>query len=648
MRKLLFSLFLLSLPTAVPAQQLLPQTKQVTMGKGYFTMGKGTILYNKVSTSHGDEYYALHITPDTLLVAYGDSAGLYYAHQTIEQLTQKGRLPVCDIHDWPNYPWRGCMIDVSRHFYPISFLKKQVDVLSHYKINRLHLHLTDAAGWRMPIDRYPLLTQRAAWRTESDWTKWWVNNDRRYVDEGTSGAYGGYYTKAELRDLVAYARKRGVTVVPEIEMPGHSEELTAVYPELKCEGNSGAQGDVCPSNEATYAFLHNVLDEVLEVFPSHWIHIGGDEAGKDHWLKCPRCQQKAKLLGLRSVRDLQGYLIQRMADYLRLQGREVIGWDEVLDDSLSTYAPSLGSNVNVMVWRSLDAARRGMKRGHNAILTPGEYYLDRYQDAPTVMPYAFGGYMPLKGLWERINPADFSDNSAKGRVLGVQGNMWTEYITTPDYAEQMLYPRMLAIAEVGWSGRNRPYTALRQSVIAQYPWLAAHKVNAFDLRKETGERKERTTLVRHKALGAKVTYNMPWSPYYPGKKDSTLIDGYGGGWSYGDGSWQGFCQSGDTSKMPFDVTIDLGCEQHFSKISLDFLQSQGAWVYYPSRLTIATSADGSHFTTVIDKTYTWPADQLFAIRTFSYPLKGQARYVRIAAQPLKPGQWVFTDEVKVQ
>lgn len=634
--------------TPVGAQQLLPQPKQAVFGKGTFNPQKGVVLMEETSgAGHGKEYYRLHITPDTMRVAYADSTGLFYATQTISQLRKGDLLPVCDIEDWPSYEWRGCMIDISRHFFPLSFLKKQVDVLAHYKVNRLHLHLTDAGGWRMQIDRYPELTKKAAWRTESDWTKWWIDNDRRYMREGDPGAYGGYYTKDEMRELVAYAAKKGITVVPEIEMPGHSEELTAACPQLKCEGNQEAQGDVCPSSETTYAVLHNILDEVMEVFPSKWIHIGGDEAGKGSWGSCPNCQRKARLLGLRSTADLQGYLIQRIAAYLRLEGREAIGWDEVLDDSLAAHAPSLGENVNVMVWRDIKAAQRAMRRGHNVILSLGDYYLDRYQDAPPTEPFAGGSYQPLRNLWN-FDPAPYSGDGFTGRVLGVQGNLWTEYIKTEDYAEYMLYPRELAIAEVGWSGRSRSYEELSAAVVAQYPWLAAQHVNAFDLRKEKGDRKEKQKPVRHLAVGAGVTYHQPYSQSYVGQGDGTLTDGMCGGWSYGDGRWQGFMQRRDTTVAPFDITIDLGEEKRFSTVSLDFMQSDGAWVFYPSRVTISISSDGDHFVPVYDQAYTRERLNVVGTRTVTYQGKKQkARFVRISAKEDNPGEWVFTDEVKV-
>lgn len=644
-----FAALLLGVAMPLGAQELLPKPKKAVFGKGFFDNKKGVVVVSEDTTAqHGKDYYRLHITPDSMVVAFADSTGLFYATQTISQLRKGDRLPVCDIEDWPSYEWRGCMIDISRHFFPISFLKRQVDVLSHYKVNRLHLHLTDAGGWRMQIDRYPLLTRRAAWRTESDWTKWWIDNDRRYLEEGDPAAYGGYYTKAELRELVDYAARKGITVVPEIEMPGHSEEITAAYPELKCEGNDGAQGDVCPSGEAAYTFFHNILDEVMEVFPSPWIHIGGDEAGKTHWKECPRCQCKAALLGLKSTRDLQGYLIQRIAAYMRLQGREVIGWDEVLDDSLPAHAPSLGDNVNVMVWRDIKAAQRAMQRGHNVILSPGDYYLDRYQDAPPTEPFAGGSYQPLRNLW-RFDPAPYSNCDGAGRVLGVQGNLWTEFIKTEDYAEYMLYPRELAIAEMGWSGHSRSYEELAKAVTAQYPWLQSQQVNAFDLRKEKGDRKEKAQPTKHLAVGAKVTYARPYSHAYVGAGDGTLTDGLCGGWSYGDGRWQGFMQRRDTTVAPFDVTIDLGEVKSFSTVTLDFMQSDGAWVYYPSQVSVSASEDGVNFVPV--QTQTFERQRLSVVGTRTVTFKGskrKARFIRVTAKEENPGEWVFTDEVKVK
>ncbi len=668
-----------------PFASLLPTPKQITTGQGSFRLDSpyrlevasalkdapalATTAWNgshadaacqrvvsirneaskdsRLTAEQAEEYYRLHVSADTILVYAKTLAGVNHALATLDQLRQGSSIPACDIADYPTYPWRGCHIDISRHFFPLSFLKKQVDVLAHYKINRLHLHLTDAGGWRMQIDRYPLLTQLAGWRTESDWTKWWIDNDRRYLTEGTPGAYGGYYTKDELRELVRYATLRGIDVIPEIEMPGHSEEVTTAYPELKCEGNNEAQGDVCPSNEQSYAFFCNILDEVMEVFPSQYVHIGGDEAGKDAWKKCPRCQRRAKLLGFDNTNDLQGFLIQRMTAYLRLYGKQAIGWDEVIDDKLTPAMPTLGENMNVMVWRDLTQATLAMQRGHNVILTPGDYYLNRAQDDPTTGLSKGDSYLPLHDVW-LFDPAKFNDPALKGRVLGVQGNLWTENIATTDYAEYMLYPRELVIAETGWNGKAADYGTLRTTVQAQSKWLSQNDVHAFDLTKERGNRKESLQPVKHLAIGAKVTYNQKVSPRYTGSGDGTLTDGLRGGWSNNDGRWQGFCQTSDTTVAPFDVTVDLGKVKTFRSVALDFMQNDNPWIYYPERFTILTSDDGEHFTPLYQHNEDNTRLSCVAVRTWQWTGKASARYIRIQARCLTAGKWVFTDEIKVK
>ena len=653
---------LLTLPACAQqfVPQLLPQPTKVEMRKGAYLKLKNPIdsaLTKDVNYTYDvslpQEGYVLDVTDKGITVRSHDIAGQRYARTTLQQLAENGRLPLCHIEDAPRYAWRGCMIDVSRHFFPISFLKKQVDVLSRYKVNYLHLHLTDGGGWRIEIKQYPELTHKAAWRTQSDWDKWWESGkDRQYLTEGTPGAYGGYYTQAELKDLVAYAASKGVTIVPEIEMPGHSDEVTAAYPELKCEGNKGAQGDVCPSNEATYQFYCNILREVMDIFPSHYIHIGGDEAGKEAWRKCPRCIHLAKQLGLPSTDDLQGFLIQRMVAYLKYFGREVIGWDEVLTDKLVKSEPSLGTNMNVMVWRDNKAALEAMRRGHNVILTPGEYYLDRYQDDPRFVPKAFGGYLSLEGLWkyapEKMTLPDSLQNGHTGHILGVQGNLWTEQIKTPDYAEYMLYPRALAIAERGWSGDRLTYPQLKASILAQTDWLKKNNVNAFDLRTEHGDRKETLKPVKHLALQAKVTYNSRYADKYAAKGEGSLVDGILGGWSNNDGRWQGFLQQDDTKKYPLDIIVDLGKVTDLHSIMMEMMQFDSPWIFFPKTFRISVSDDGSTYREIYKKEKEREHLEKESIRPWQWQGKDHGRYIHIEANCDNPGEWIFTDEVVVR
>ena len=656
------AVFFLSLPAQAQqfVPQLLPQPARIEIRKGEYLKLKHPAdsawirdLSCSYDTALPPEGYVLDVTAQGISVKAHDASGLRYARTTLRQLAADGRLPVCHIEDAPRYAWRGCMIDVSRHFFPISFLKKQIDVLSRYKINYLQLHLTDGGGWRIEIKQYPELTRKAAWRTQSDWGRWWDSGkDRQYLTEGTPGAYGGYYTQAQLKNLVAYAAAKGITIVPEIEMPGHSDEVTAAYPALKCEGNKGAQGDVCPSNEETYQFYCNILREVMDIFPSHYIHIGGDEAGKEAWHKCPRCIHLAKQLGLASTNDLQGFLIQRMAAYLKLFGREAIGWDEVLTDSLVKSEPTLGSNMNVMVWRGNKAAGEGMLRGHNVILTPGEYYLDRYQDDPRFVPKAFGGYLSLEGLWkyasEKLALPDSLKSKPYGHILGVQGNLWTEQITTPDYAEYMLYPRALAIAERGWSGDRLTYPQLKASILAQNGWLKSNNVHAFDLRGAHGDRKETLKPVKHLALNALVTYNSRYADNYAADGEGSLVDGQLGGWGNNDGRWQGFMQRSDRKKWPLDIVVDLGKATALHSISMEMMQFDSPWIFFPKTFRISISDDGATWREIYKKEKQREHLEKVSVRLWQWKGKDHGRYLHIQADCDNPGEWIFTDEVIVR
>ena len=289
------------------------------------------------------EGYRLEVTRKGIVITASSKEGAFYAMQTLAQMVAgapesesgtEAAIACCVINDYPRFPYRGLHVDVSRHFRSVDFLKKQMDAMAMFKMNRMHIHLTDAAGWRMQIDAYPRLTEFAAWRPQHTWKEWWAG-DRHYCEAAEPGAYGGYYTKEQLKELVEYAHERHIEIIPEIEMPGHSEEVLAAYPELSCAGKPYSQGEFCPGNEETFRFLETVLDEVMVVFPSEYIHIGGDEANKTHWKTCPKCQQRMLEEGLADVDELQSYMIKRMARYVESKGRKVIGWDEILEGEVA-------------------------------------------------------------------------------------------------------------------------------------------------------------------------------------------------------------------------------------------------------------------------------------------------------------------------
>lgn len=589
------------------------------------------------------ESYTLSVTPQQILIRATSGAGLFYGMQTLLQLAQPSgagsySIASVEIEDTPRFAYRGLMLDVSRHFSTKEFIKKQIDALAYYKINRLHLHLTDAAGWRLEIKKYPLLTEFAAWRTDPTWKQWW-NGGRKYVRFDAPGAYGGYYTQDDIREILEYARQHYITVIPEIEMPSHSEEVLAAYPQLSCSGEPYKNSDFCVGNEETFMFLENVLTEVMELFPSEYIHIGGDEAGKSAWKTCPKCQKRMKDEHLANVDELQSYLIHRIEKFLNNHGRHLLGWDEILQGGI---AP----NATVMSWRGEEGGIAAVTSGHRAIMTPGAYcYLDSYQDAPYSQPEAIGGYLPLKKVYS-YNPVPASLTAEQAKlVYGVQGNLWVEYIPTPEHVEYMIYPRILALAETAWSAPERKsWPDFHTRALSAVADLQAKGYHPFDLKKEIGSRPESLQPVSHLALGKKVIYNSPYSSHYPAQGNTALTDGIRGDWTYGDGSWQGFI-----SDNRLDVTIDMEKETSIHSVTAAFMQVVGAEVFLPETVVISISDDGTHFTELHKQHFEVSKETPIRFTDISWQGEAKGRYVRYQAQAGSEfGGWIFTDEIIVK
>ena len=589
------------------------------------------------------ESYTLSVTPQQILIRATSGAGLFYGVQTLLQLAQPSgagsySIASVEIEDTPRFAYRGLMLDVSRHFSTKEFIKKQIDALAYYKINRLHLHLTDAAGWRLEIKKYPLLTEFAAWRTDPTWKQWW-NGGRKYVRCDAPGTYGGYYTQDDIREILEYARQHYITVIPEIEMPSHSEEVLAAYPQLSCSGEPYKNSDFCVGNEETFTFLENVLTEVMELFPSEYIHIGGDEAGKSAWKTCPKCQKRMKDEHLANVDELQSYLIHRIEKFLNNHGRHLLGWDEILQGGI---AP----NATVMSWRGEEGGIAAVTSGHRAIMTPGAYcYLDSYQDAPYSQPEAIGGYLPLKKVYS-YNPVPASLTAEQAKlVYGVQGNLWVEYIPTPEHVEYMIYPRILALAETAWSAPERKsWPDFHTRALSAVADLQAKGYHPFDLKKEIGSRPESLQSVSHLALGKKVIYNSPYSSHYPAQGNTALTDGIRGDWTYGDGSWQGFI-----SDNRLDVTIDMEKETSIHSVTAAFMQVVGAEVFLPETVVISISDDGTHFTELRNQHFEVSKETPIRFTDISWQGEAKGRYVRYQAQAGSEfGGWIFTDEIIVK
>ena len=585
------------------------------------------------------EGYVLTATDKVVEVQATTGAGLFYGVQTLLQMTKEAnKVALGTITDEPRFEYRGMMLDVSRHFFGLDFVKKQIDAMAYYKLNRLHIHLTDAAGWRIEIKKYPRLTNFAAWRTGKNWKEWW-NGDRKYVEEGSEGAEGGYFTQDQCREIVEYAKKHYITVIPEIEMPSHSEEVLTAYPELSCTHVPYKQADFCVGNEKTFEFLENVLLEVMEIFPSEYIHVGGDEASKQSWKTCPLCQARMKKEGLKDVDELQSYLIERMEKFLNKHGRNLLGWDEILEGGL---AP----NATVMSWRGVEGGLKAIEGGHRAIMTPGAYcYFDSYQDAPHTQPEAIGGYLPLKKVYSYDPiPETFTPEQAK-LMYGVQANLWAEYIPTPEHLEYMIYPRILALAEVAWSAvANKNYDDFHGRALKAVDELRTKGYNTFDLKNEVGNRPGADKPVEHLGIGKKVTY-AEGANYYSGYTaggDDALVNGILGGWSYSDQLWQGFLKN-------IDLTIDLEKETPIKNVTADFMQICGPGVFMPKQVIISVSNDGKEFTELAKIDHQVVKDDAVTFKAFGWEGEANARYVRYQAEIDRNfGGFLFVDEIVIK
>lgn len=638
----IFSVFLSLIgAVAVSAQGLdclIPAPTDILLSDATYTYDQEPQVKVTFQEEFAPEAYELHITPEGIHIMASTDAGAFYARQTLAQITGYGSekmIPCCIVKDSPRFSYRGLHVDVSRHFRSIDFLKKQIDAMAMFKMNRMHLHLTDAAGWRMQIEAYPRLTSLAAWRPQHTWKEWWAGN-RHYAEEGQEGAYGGYYTKDELRDLVEYARERHIEIIPEIEMPSHSEEVLAAYPELGCSGQAYKDSDFCVGNETVYTFLETVLSEVMDVFPSEYIHIGGDEAGKQHWKTCEKCQALMAKEGFTDVDQLQSYMIRRIERFVNSKGRKIIGWDEILQGGL---AP----DATVMSWRGTEGGIEAMNQGHDVIMTPGRYcYLDHTQDAPFLEPESIGGYLPLDSVYvyEPVEPVMPKDKL--NHLLGVQANLWSEYVVTDQHAEYMYWPRAIAIAETGWSQpEDKDLQDFRRRVLAALEVLKSKGYTTFDLANEYGERKLAQTGLDHKAKGKKVIYNKPIQDWYRAAGEATFTDGVIGGWTYSDNRWQGFLSD-------IDVTIDLETVQQISYIGGTFMQLAGPGVFMPRKVDILVSADGVNFDLVRTVWNDVPTSQEeLSFKEFHTICNVQARYVRYHAYRSTMRGFLFLDEVVV-
>ena len=409
----------------------------------------------------GKEGYTLEVTNRNIILKAPAAEGFFYGVQTIRQLLPpqvevEGGLagemppvvPACVITDEPRFRYRGMHLDVSRHFFTVDEVKRYLDILALHKMNTFHWHLTDDQGWRIEIKKYPKLTTVGSQRSET-----LVGHGGRPPFTYDERPYEGFFTQDDAREVVSYASERFITVIPEIEMPGHATAAVASYPALSCTGKQvevatrwGVFDDVfCAGKDTVFAFLEDVLDEVMDLFPSEYIHVGGDECPKTRWQHCPLCQKRIREEGLKDEHELQSWFITRMEKYINSHGKKLIGWDEILEGGLAPEA-------TVMSWRGVTGGIAAAKMDHDVIMTPYTYvYLDYYQCEPQGEPLAIGGYLPLEKVYSYEPLPEELDAEEQKHILGLQGNVWTEYIPTAEHLEYMAFPRAFAIAETGWT-----------------------------------------------------------------------------------------------------------------------------------------------------------------------------------------------------
>lgn len=670
---------------------VIPQPREFVEGGDFVRIGPGD-LRTAVDTAvvSDPEGYRLTVGPDGAEVVGGGEAGVFYGLQTLEQLKDSaGWVPTGVVNDAPRFRWRGMHLDVSRHFFPKEFIKKYLDILAYHRMNVFHWHLTDGIGWRLESDRYPLLTQRAAWRRVKDPKAPWIGlelSDESRRD--SADTYGGYYTKEDVREIVAYARERHITVIPEIEMPGHSEAATFAYPEYACPTAQPGSGVYCPGNDSTFVFLQQLIDEVIDLFPeSPYIHIGGDEVGKEQWSACPRCQARKRAEGLKDEHELQSYFVRRMEQYINSKGKAMIGYDEILEGGL---AP----NATVMSWTGFEGGVRAANAGHNAVMVPLDYvYFDHYQGQNPCEPQAWGGYNGLPRVYSFDPVRPEVDSSKRHHILGGQANIWTESIRTPDHVEYMLLPRLAALSEALWTDTTaKDWERFERKLDRQLdryeargwryaesgltPFIADQHFNDSgalvvrlgaeltgypvrytldgNLPTEGAALYADSILIRepatltaqafrngrpagcvlqvphllNRATRAKVSYATPYNAAYTGGGDTALVDNRYAFKRGDDRAWQGF------ERTDMELTLDLGEEQPVAGVWIQFLQHLASTsVMLPTGLTVWTSTDGNRFTIAAERSVADDSDSEVMIRPFDLRFKApvSARYIRIRA-----------------
>ena len=638
----------------------------------YQSQTDGIVLKLSPDDFDQTEAYEIDITPKQVIIQGADASGVFYGIQTLRKslplrCTQSGDasspsergaggskcyLPTATIRDWPNFPYRGMHLDPCRHFIPLDSVKVYIDMLAMHNMNQFHFHLSEDQGWRIEIKKYPELTEIGAYRNGTV-----IGHNGNLYD---TIRHGGFYTQDELRDLIHYAAERHINIIPEIDLPGHMQAALACYPQLGCTGGPyevwrrwGVSEEVlCAGNEETMRFVEDVLNEVMDVFPSPYIHIGGDECPKVRWEQCPKCQAKIKELGIKgderfSKEDyLQSYVMNRMAKVVEARGRRVIGWDEILDGNVSETAI-------IMSWRGTEGGIEAARKGHDVIMAPSSHlYFDYYQSEDIASePSCIGGYLPVERVYEfQPLPEELTPEQQK-HIIGVQANIWTEYIAHFWHVQYMALPRMEALTEIQWNNpQERDFEAfverchhMRQLYELYHYTYADHIFNP---------QVWSDTVAPNLATRKPVTLRQQPAEQYTYEGAVVLNDGNLGRGAYNSGRWLGFCG------YPLDAVIDLEQPAEMQHVRFHALVNKGAWIYNPSQVKVLVSDDGETFREVAQKEIpisTWAdKDGIFAYELDFEPVTAKCVEVVVSGYDLPEDHsgfghpaWIFVDEIEV-
>jgi hexosaminidase len=661
------------------------------------------------------DHYSIRVA-EKITISYSSEESCFYALNSLLQMMRSDEDGVeireCFVSDQPRFQWRGLHLDVSRHFFTVEEVKRFIELMAYYKFNTFHWHLTDDQGWRIEIKKYPKLTEIGAWR-DSTVNQHYNTVPRTYTTE----RYGGFYTQEDIREVVRFAQKHFITVVPEIEMPGHSRAALAAYPELSCFGEQlevpglwGVFDDIYCNHHNTIEFLKDVLSEVIDLFPSEYIHIGGDEAPKERWKRCKKCQAVLRENGLKDEHELQSWFVQQMDDYLTQHGRKLIGWDEILEGGLS-------SNAAVMSWRGFEGGIEAASQGHYVVMSPGSHcYFDHYQSKHPNEPLAIGGFTSLEKVYsfDPVAPEMTPDQAAF--VLGGQANVWTEYIPTFQQVEYMVYPRALALAQALWCQKKPIYSVFKETLIKHhlpflkklnvnysealfYPEMTlerseegvkvafvaensedlsvsvadvnnglASSVKEFELKRTTNnsvnptiftvqnkmaEKTSVYTVVEHPALGLNIEYITLPSKSYNSGGDLTLVDGVIGASPWRGNEWVGFRET------EIEFIVDLGQKKKMESIELNFLTDEGSWIYQPNEVRFEISNTKKKWKSLAKATAFLGSKKMNAGRylLLGANIEKKGRYLKVKILPFdqipegKPGAgnvpWTFMDELMI-